>query len=301
MVCPYSLSVPGGVQAQVLGLARELRRSGHEARVLGPCDGPPPEPFVTPLGDSLPTRRTARSRRSLPTRRRRCAPSGRCATRRSTCSTSTSRSPRARPITSAHAARRADRRDVPRRRRSSSYRFLGPVLDGCSTASITRSSCRRTRSRSCSRVPRRAASTRCCSTASRPPRSAVARRRPAAPGDLLPRRHEERKGLDVLLAALRASTSTWRAGWRATGPTRQRLRPSTRRRPDRVAGPDVRPEKVARLARRIGVLRAVAARRVVRGRADRGDGGRHAGGGERARRLPQRGHRRRRRAAHPPG
>lgn len=55
MVCPYSLSVPGGVQAQALGLARELRRLGHEVRVLGPCDGPPPESFVTPLGDSLPT------------------------------------------------------------------------------------------------------------------------------------------------------------------------------------------------------------------------------------------------------
>lgn len=55
MVCPYSLSVPGGVQAQVLGLARELRRRGYETRVLGPCDGPPPEAFVTPLGDSLPT------------------------------------------------------------------------------------------------------------------------------------------------------------------------------------------------------------------------------------------------------
>lgn len=54
MVCPYSLSIPGGVQAQVLGLARELRRQGHEVRVLGPCDGPPPEAFVTPLGDSLP-------------------------------------------------------------------------------------------------------------------------------------------------------------------------------------------------------------------------------------------------------
>jgi phosphatidyl-myo-inositol alpha-mannosyltransferase len=54
IVCPYSLSVPGGVQAQALGLARELRHRGHEARVLGPCDGPPPEPFVTPLGDSLP-------------------------------------------------------------------------------------------------------------------------------------------------------------------------------------------------------------------------------------------------------
>jgi phosphatidylinositol alpha-mannosyltransferase len=55
IVSPYSLTIPGGVQAQVLGLARELRRRGHEARVLGPCDGPPPESFVTPLGDSLPT------------------------------------------------------------------------------------------------------------------------------------------------------------------------------------------------------------------------------------------------------
>jgi phosphatidylinositol alpha-mannosyltransferase len=55
MICPYSLSIPGGVQAQVLGLARQLRRDGYEVRVLGPCDGPPPEPFVTPLGDSLPT------------------------------------------------------------------------------------------------------------------------------------------------------------------------------------------------------------------------------------------------------
>jgi phosphatidylinositol alpha-mannosyltransferase len=54
IISPYSLTVPGGVQAQVLGLARELRRRGHEARVLGPCDGPPPEPFVTPLGNSLP-------------------------------------------------------------------------------------------------------------------------------------------------------------------------------------------------------------------------------------------------------
>lgn len=54
MVSPYSISIPGGVQAQVLGLAREMRRLGHEVRVLAPCDGPPPEPFVTPLGNSLP-------------------------------------------------------------------------------------------------------------------------------------------------------------------------------------------------------------------------------------------------------
>jgi len=55
MVSPYSLTIPGGVQQQVLGLARALRKKGHEVRVLGPCDGPPPDSFVTPLGNSLPT------------------------------------------------------------------------------------------------------------------------------------------------------------------------------------------------------------------------------------------------------
>ena len=55
MVCPFSLSVPGGVQGQVMGLARELRAMGIEVRVLAPCDGPPPATFVTPLGNSLPT------------------------------------------------------------------------------------------------------------------------------------------------------------------------------------------------------------------------------------------------------
>src|SRR5262249_60194199 len=55
MVCPYSLTLPGGVQGQVLGLGRALRELGIEARVLGPCDGPPPDTFVTPLGNSIPT------------------------------------------------------------------------------------------------------------------------------------------------------------------------------------------------------------------------------------------------------
>ncbi|HEV3353047.1 MAG TPA: glycosyltransferase family 4 protein [Acidimicrobiales bacterium] len=54
LVCPYSLTLPGGVQGQVLGLARSLRAMGHEARVLGPCDGPPPDVAVTPLGDCVP-------------------------------------------------------------------------------------------------------------------------------------------------------------------------------------------------------------------------------------------------------
>jgi phosphatidylinositol alpha-mannosyltransferase len=55
LVCPYSLTVPGGVQAQVLGLARVLRTLGYDTRVLAPCDGPPPDAGVTPLGDSVPT------------------------------------------------------------------------------------------------------------------------------------------------------------------------------------------------------------------------------------------------------
>ena len=54
MFSPYSLSLPGGVQGQVLGLARELRQRGHQVRVLGPCDGPPPDAGVTPLGNSIP-------------------------------------------------------------------------------------------------------------------------------------------------------------------------------------------------------------------------------------------------------
>ena len=55
LVCPYSLTIPGGVQAQVLGLARTLRVLGTDVRVLAPCDGPPPDPCVTPLGASVPT------------------------------------------------------------------------------------------------------------------------------------------------------------------------------------------------------------------------------------------------------
>ncbi|MEO0495016.1 MAG: glycosyltransferase family 4 protein [Actinomycetota bacterium] len=55
IICPYSLTVPGGVQMQVLGLARALRKHGERVRVLAPCDGPPPDAGVTPLGNSLPT------------------------------------------------------------------------------------------------------------------------------------------------------------------------------------------------------------------------------------------------------
>jgi phosphatidylinositol alpha-mannosyltransferase len=54
MVCPYSLTIPGGVQMQVLGLASSLRDLGHVVQVLAPCDGPPPDAAVTALGKSIP-------------------------------------------------------------------------------------------------------------------------------------------------------------------------------------------------------------------------------------------------------
>jgi phosphatidylinositol alpha-mannosyltransferase len=50
LICPYSLTVFGGVQLQVLGLADALRAAGVDARVLAPSDGPPPRPGITSLG-----------------------------------------------------------------------------------------------------------------------------------------------------------------------------------------------------------------------------------------------------------
>ncbi len=53
MVSPYSFTLPGGVQMQALYLARALRRRGISVSLLGPCDGPPPEPDIIPIGNSL--------------------------------------------------------------------------------------------------------------------------------------------------------------------------------------------------------------------------------------------------------
>jgi phosphatidyl-myo-inositol alpha-mannosyltransferase len=48
LLCPYSLSRPGGVQGQVTGLAAALQAAGHEAVVLAPADGPVELPALAP-------------------------------------------------------------------------------------------------------------------------------------------------------------------------------------------------------------------------------------------------------------
>lgn len=53
ITCPYSLTYFGGVQLQVLGLARALRTIGVDARVVAPSDGPPPAPGIMTIGPTF--------------------------------------------------------------------------------------------------------------------------------------------------------------------------------------------------------------------------------------------------------
>ena len=53
LVCPYSLSLPGGVQGQVLGLARTLRQRGVTAACSAPATGRRPKPGVISVGPSV--------------------------------------------------------------------------------------------------------------------------------------------------------------------------------------------------------------------------------------------------------
>ncbi len=53
MACPYSLSQPGGVQGQTIGLARSLRTLGHIVTVVAPHDDHPPGTFLPQLDRDL--------------------------------------------------------------------------------------------------------------------------------------------------------------------------------------------------------------------------------------------------------
>lgn len=50
ILCPYSMSIPGGVQNQVLLLSKEMRSRGIDARIIAPCDGMPPVQYFMSVG-----------------------------------------------------------------------------------------------------------------------------------------------------------------------------------------------------------------------------------------------------------
>lgn len=62
LVCPYSLSWPGGVQAHVVSLGVALSRRGHRVIVVGPLDGQPAYPSLHVTGDPSPEHAGASAR-----------------------------------------------------------------------------------------------------------------------------------------------------------------------------------------------------------------------------------------------
>ena len=282
LVCPYSLSLPGGVQGQVLGLARELRRQGHEARVLGPCDGPPPEAFVTPLGNSLPT---AANGSIAP-----LAPDPPAALRTIRVlnderfdvvhvheplapgppMTTVMMHP-APLVGTFHAAGR-----------SSSYVVFRPIVRWMAAridrkVVVSKDALELAQSHlggEYSVLFNGVEVDEIAGTAPTPTTN---------PTIFFLGRHEERKGLAVLLRAFRSLPDDVRLWIGGDGPDAPQLRAeSPRRRAHLVARPDQRRREVRPPAGRFGALRAVVARRVVRRRADRGDGGGHPRRGQRA-------------------
>ena len=300
IISPYSLSVPGGVQAQVLGLARELRRQGHEARVLGPCDGPPPEPFVTPLGNSLPT---AANGSIAP-----LAPDASAALR-------TIRALRDEqfdvihvheplapgpPMTTLVMGGAPIVGTFHAAGVSTSYRVFKPLLDRM----LRRIDVKVVVSKDAldlveSHFPKHGEGVRMLfNGVDIATISAAPVVQPTGPTIFFCGRHEQRKGLAVLLEAFTKLPADARLWIASDGPDGAALRARFgRRRTDLVARTDRRRREVRTPPRRLRVLRSVTPRRIVRGRADRSDGRPDDRGRQRSRRLPQRRHRRRRRPA----
>ena len=303
MSCPYSLSRPGGVQGQVLGLARELRELGVDVRVVAPV-----------------RRSAARAGRRHRRAERRVrvngsvapiAP-GRAAARRTLEALRSVRARRRAPARAAVARARPRRADRHRRARwsarSTPRRASGCVRDAaarrCGRDDARAWPCRVAVSargaRAMAELDLRRRVRRCCGTASRSTASRrPRRRRRPAPAVLFVGRHEPRKGLEVLLDA-------WAGARPRRGALGRRRRPADRRRCSGAAraaassgsGAVTDAEKQAAAARaRPSFCAPSLRRRVVRRRAARGDGRGHAGRRVRHRGLPQRRPRRARRAA----
>ena len=198
-------------------------------------------------------------------------------------------------MTTRHAARRTDRRHVPRRR---ALDELPAARAGAATAARTRrppgrrlEGRARRSCRSTSAARRRVSAVQRCRDGRDPGRQRrCPRRGRRSSSSAATRSARVSPCCSQAMRLLDVDVACWVAG---DGPDTARLRIEHGGDP-RIEwlGRIIEADKFAAAPRRLGVLRAVAARRVVRRRADRGDGGRHARGRQRARRLPQRGHRR---------
>ncbi len=301
LVCPYSLSLPGGVQGQVLGLARELRRQGHEAACPRTVRRPAAGGFRHPArqqpadrGERIDRPARARSRRpSLRTIRvlnderfdvvhvhEPLAPGP----------PMTTVMMRPAPLVGTfHAAGR-----------SSSYVVFRPIVRWLAAridrkVVVSKDALELAQSHLGGEYSVLFNGVEVDEIASTAPSPAD------QPDDLLPRPSRGTQGTRrpapglPVAARRRPVVDRRRRSRRPPAPGRV-----PRRRPHLVARPDQRRREVRPPAGRFGALRAVAARRVVRRRADRGDGGGHPRRGQRHRRLPQRRHRRARRPARPP-
>ncbi len=289
LVCPYSLTVPGGVQSQVLGLARSLRSLDHDVRVLGPCDGPPPDAGVTPLGNSIPTPANGSVAPLAPD------PSAQLRFIRAVRDEGFDLLHLHEPLAPGCTMTACVLKPVPlvgtfhAAGMSASYkwgrvgvRWLASKLDlRCVVSDDALELAERYLGGTYERVFN--------GIELAPFAEAV----PAAadgPTILFLGRHEERKGLSVLLEAmtlLPRDVRLWIAG---DGPeTEQLKRRLGRRSPDRVAGPDHRRAEGVAHAGGERLLRALPAGRVVRGGPARGHGVVHADRGQRSTRIPQSG------------
>ena len=277
---------------QVLGLARAVRRQGHDVRVLAPCDGPPPEVGVIPLGQSVPAAANGSVAPAGP------GPVGPAAhhpgpARRGLRRHPRPRAPRAGPGPD-HAAPQdgAAHRHLPRRRRE--RRLQVPPPAGAVARRAPRRPLRGVRPGRGPgpALPRGRLPAGVQRHRRRPPR----RRRPVA------RRAAPRCSSSGATSPARASTSSWTrstasrttcgSGLRATVPTPPALRARSPIGPHRMAGAHLRRREAATHPGRLRVLRAGPAGRVLRHRPARGHGRGHAGGRRGHRRLPHRRHRR---------
>ena len=276
LICPYSLSVDGGVQVQVLGLARGAARASASTRACSrPSDGPPPEPGITSLG---PTRRFPSNGSIAPIAvgqgRRRADARGAARVPSPTCvhlhePLSAGRQPRGAPRhrhpRGRHVPRRAPGaqrvvRRVPHAARAMVDRARGAHRRLGGGAAQRRGGVRRYAARS-------------CRTASTSRRSRARRRgRRRGPAILFVGRHEPPQGpRRAARRVRRRSTATPSSGSRATDRRPQAL---PRREVPGVEwlGPDLRGREGAPAARGDRRVLPVDRGRVVRRRAARGDG-----------------------------